>query len=220
MRSVYLQWAFIAFCLAGLSLAGSAFARDAYPATSAPVGRLSTNELATPVNQRLTPAGIQVELPGMRPLALALSPDEQLLITAGLAHELVAVDPTTGQIRQHIPLPADNDTNGPTALSEAILNPDLRAQLSFTGLAFSPDGARVFLSNVNGDIKVFAVNANHVVTGIASFSLPLANAPRRKAEIPAGLTLSRDGKRLYVTLNLSNRLAELDSTTGKVLRMW
>ena len=42
----------------------------------------------------------------------------------------------------------------------------------------------------------------------------------RKAEIPAGLAVSRDGKLLYVALNLGNRLAELDAATGKVLRVW
>ena len=47
-----------------------------------------------------------------------------------------------------------------------------------------------------------------------------AKAPRREAEIPAGLAVSPDGKRLYVALNLSNRLAELDAATGKVLRLW
>jgi YVTN family beta-propeller protein len=50
--------------------------------------------------------------------------------------------------------------------------------------------------------------------------LPAANAPRRKQEIPAGLALSRDGHRLYVVLNLSNRLAEVDTVAGKVLRSW
>ncbi|PYI99748.1 MAG: phosphoesterase, partial [Verrucomicrobia bacterium] len=35
-----------------------------------------------------------------------------------------------------------------------------------------------------------------------------------------GLAFSRDGKRLYVVLNLSNRLAELDAASGKVLRLW
>ena len=29
-----------------------------------------------------------------------------------------------------------------------------------------------------------------------------------------------DGKKLYVALNLSNRLAELDAATGKILQMW
>lgn len=51
-----------------------------------------------------------------------------------------------------------------------------------------------------------------------SLTLPLANAPRRKEEIPAGLALSPDGRRLYVCGNLSNRLLEIDSLSGKVLR--
>ena len=42
--------------------------------TKSPVGQLGTNRWYTPANQILTPAGIQVELPGMRPQALALSP--------------------------------------------------------------------------------------------------------------------------------------------------
>ena len=49
-------------------------------------------------------------------------------------------------------------------------------------------------------------------------ALPPANAPRRAAEIPTGIAVSPDGKRLYVALNLSNRLAELDAATGEVLR--
>src|SRR5262249_8520864 len=53
---------------------------------------------------------------------------------------------------------------------------------------------------------------------LCSFPLPEANAPRRKPEIPAGLALSSDGKRLYVCGNLSNRLLELDAATGRVLR--
>jgi len=154
----------------------------------------------------------------MRPLALALSPDGRLLVTAGLSHELVVVNPVPGQIEQHVPLPADDDTsNRPGgAVSEVVLDPDLKAQMSFTGLAFSPNGSRIYLANVNGDIKVFGVNPDHAVKGLFSISLPPANTPRRKAEIPAGITVSHDGKRLYVALNLSNRLAELDAATGKV----
>src|SRR5262249_2954270 len=44
--------------------------------------------------------------------------------------------------------------------------------------------------------------------------------PMRAAEIPAGLAISQDGKRLYVALNLSNRFAELDAVTGRILRTW
>ena len=93
-------------------------------------------------------------------------------------------------------------------------------QLSFTGLIFSPDGSRIYLSNVAGSVKVFGVDALHHVQALYSIPLPPANAPRRKVEIPAGLALSADGNRLYVALNLSNRAAEFDSTTGEVLRSW
>ena len=50
--------------------------------------------------------------------------------------------------------------------------------------------------------------------------LPPANAPLRAAEIPTGIAVSSDGKKLYVALNLSNRLVELDAASGRVLRIW
>ncbi len=43
--------------------------------STGPVGRFGPNRCITPVNQLITPAGTLVELPGMRPQALALSPD-------------------------------------------------------------------------------------------------------------------------------------------------
>ncbi len=173
------------------------------------------------MNQILTPAGLQVDLPEMRPQALALSPDGRLLVTAGKTSELVLVDPVSGEILQKVPLPSDQATD-PTAdvVSSHILDPDKDGQLSFTGLIFSPDGKRIYLSNVNGSIKVFDVSANGAVAGRFSISLPKANAPKREAEIPSGLALSGDGRRLYVVFNLSNRLAELDALTGELLRAW
>ena len=36
-----------------------------------------------------------------------------------------------------------------------ILEPDDEGQLSYTGLVFSPDGGRIYMSNVDGSIKVF-----------------------------------------------------------------
>ena len=190
------------------------------PPHSETVGRSSPTEFETPVNQRLTPAGLQVELPGMRPHALALSPDGHLLVTAGETHELVVVDPSNGRIVQHVPFPADSSSNAPSVVSTEILHPDTKAQLSFTGLTFSPDGSRIYLSNVNGDIKVFGVDRDHQVSSLFSIPLPPANAPRRTEEIPAGIAVSKDSRRLYIALNLSNRLAELDARTGRVLRIW
>ncbi len=196
-------------------------APDALFATREKVGQVGTNRYYTPANQILTPAGIQVALPGMRPQAIALSPNGRLLVTAGKTHDLVVIDPATGKVTQHVPLPAGKASDvAPDAVSAEILNPDKAGQLSYTGLAFSPDGTRIYLANVDGNIKVFGVQGTGKVVGLFSIPLPPARAPRRRAEIPAGLTVSPDGKRLYVALNLSNRLAELDAASGRVLRLW
>src|SRR5689334_3933285 len=89
------------------------------------VGKIGPERYYTPANQILTPAGTQVELPGMRPQALALSPDGKLLVTAGKIHELVVVEPGTGKILQRVALPSDRDKDpAPDSVSEEILKPD------------------------------------------------------------------------------------------------
>jgi YVTN family beta-propeller protein len=209
---------YLAIPLAVLASVCITAAADDFDSTTALVGRLP-NGLMTPANQLVTPAGTSIELPGMRPQALALSPDGRLLVTAGLNHQLIVLDLATGKKSQHVDFPSDKAPAQQT-LDAPILEPDNKAQLSYTGLAFSPNGSRIYLANVNGDIKVFAVAKAGTVTSSFSIPLPPANAPRRTNEIPAGIAVSRDGKKLYVALNLSNRLAELDAATGEVLRMW
>jgi YVTN family beta-propeller protein len=191
---------------------------DNFGATTETVGR-HADGLESPVNQLVASAGTLVELSGIRPNALALSPNGELLVTAGRTHELLVLSPATGTILQRVPFPSDK-TPPPAPVSPLILEPNKRAQLSFTGLAFSPDGARIYLANVNGDIIVFTVGQDRRVSPRCSLALPPANAPRRAAEIPAGIAVSPNGKRLYVALNLSNRVAELDAATGEVLRLW
>jgi len=184
-------------------------------------GAAPSRSTALPVNQVVTPVGLQVELPGLRPQVLALSPDGRLLITSGKTDELVSVDPATGQIRQHVPLPLDPTNEAQfQAPSENILKVDDKDQASYTGLAFSPDGKRIYLSNVNGSLKVFSVAPDGRISGLSSVLLPPADAPRREEEIPAGIAVSRDGKRLYVALNLSNRLGEFDALSSRLIRMF
>ncbi len=157
-----------------------------------------------PIDQVLTPDGAQTALPQVRPNVIALSPNGRTLVTSGVTGELFVLEPETGAILQRVPLP-------PGAMADA------KAQASFTGLAFAPDGRRLYLSDMDGTIKVFAVAAG-AVTGQASWPLPPANAPRRIEEIPAGLAVSPDGRRLYIAGNLSNTLLELDTATGQILR--
>lgn len=212
------RWSAVTISLLALpALAGSCHT-PSYSSTEK-VGETSPQRYVTPVHQVLTPAGIQVELPGLRPQGLALSPDGRLLVTSGKTQDLIVLDPQSGAIKQRVPLPSSK-AQDPNAVSSHILEPDKSGQLSYTGLIFSPDGTRIYLSNVDGDVKVFQVSPEGKVSGLFSIPLPAADAPRRKQEIPAGLAISRDGRRLFVVLNLSNRLAEVDATTGKMLRSW
>jgi DNA-binding beta-propeller fold protein YncE len=183
------------------------------------VGHKGEGRAVTPVNQILTPIGKQVDLSGMRPQALALSPDGALLAVAGKTNELVVLNPQDGAIWQRVALPSESQQLPPSeVVSPQILKPDEEGQVRFTGLQFSPDGRRIYMSNVEGSVKVFTVAADGVVTPSHSWPLPAANAPRREAEVPSGLAVSADGTRLYACGNLSNRLLEVDAVSGKTLR--
>jgi YVTN family beta-propeller protein len=184
-----------------------------------PVGWTGPNRMVVPTNQVVAPAGKQVPLPGLRPQALALSPDGRLLAVSGKTSELLIIDPAAGEIRQRVGLPSEDLTETlPEIPAPNVLEPDTEGQLSYTGLVFSPDGRRLYLSNVNGSIKAFAIGPDGGVRPSHTIPLPAAGAPRRKEEIPAGLALSPDGRRLYVCGNLSNRLLEIDPETGLVFR--
>ena len=183
-----------------------------------PIGDHHASGVETPVNQLVASAGTFVELPGIRPNALALSPDRKLLVTSGLVRELIVADPVTGKILQRAPFPAGDQTA--PAVSAQILDADEDSKLSQTGLVFSPDGTRIYLSDVNGDLKVFSVGPDQKVSPLFSIPLPPANAPGRAKDIPTGLAVSADGKKLYVALNVANRVAELDTASGKLLRTW
>ncbi|MBI5832057.1 MAG: bifunctional YncE family protein/alkaline phosphatase family protein [Armatimonadetes bacterium] len=184
------------------------------------VGHFTGGKLVTPTGQLVTPTGRQVDLPGTRPQAIALSPDGTLLATAGKSADLVLIDPATATVRSRVALPNDklNDPN-PAVASANILKPDTSGQLSYTGLVFSHDGKRLYLSNVNGSVKVFGVDKQDAKP-LFTITIPEAKAPRRAAEIPAGLALTADDRTLYVCGNLGNRLHAVNAADGKLLRSW
>src|ERR1700761_3645217 len=108
----------------------------------------------TPVNQIVEPLGGQVYLPRLRPQAIALSPDGQIIVTSGKSHDLIVVDPVKAEVAQTVRLPSESSVLTNQEASDHILASDDEEQLSFTGLIFSADGSRVYLSNVAGSIKV------------------------------------------------------------------
>lgn len=190
------------------------------PAALEGIGKVSENRYILPTNQVLTPAGITAALPGLRPQALALSPDGKLLVVAGNAKKLISLDPESGKTLDEITFPPDAPQPGAEKKSETQLGPAPGSEISFTGLIFSPDGRRIFLSNVYGNVKVFAVAPDHKISALGTFAVPEARTSRRKMEVPSGLAISKDGARLYVVGNVANRLHELDAVSGTVLRSW
>lgn len=204
------HWQFVL----GMVLAGLAAAAQAPR-----VGPLPGGRAVLPVGQALDPAGEQLPLPGLRPLVLAMDPAGRLLAVSGRSRELLVLDAASGQERQRVRL-ADEPGAAPKAPSPNLLDPDPNAQpqASFTGLAFSANGRRLFLSDVQGSVQTFAVDGGGRVTVGDPIALPEVAGLKRKQEIPAGLALSEDGRRLYVALNLSNGLGEFDAASGRLLR--
>lgn len=201
------------------------------------VGRVTANRYLTPTGQILTPTGHPIELPGLRPQALALSPDGKWLVTSGKTNGLIVIDATKGLIAQRITLSTNktevNDetqlagfedpavsTRTKTASTSTNAATHDSALLSFTGLAFAPNGKRLYLSNAGRNVRVFNVDKNRGMSNPTAFAVPDAKAPKQKHEIPAGLAVSADSQRLYVVGNLGNKLHELDAVTGQVLRSW
>ena len=189
------------------------------PVGHKPTGPVAPNHYKLPTGQILSPVGHQAFLPGLRPQAIALSPDGRMLVASGNTKKLLVLNAEDGAIRQEILFPLDAGGD-PEPLGTTILGPASGAQASVTGLLFSPAGTRIYLSNTLGNIKVFAVDRHARVTPYKTFSLPEAKTSKRKADLPAGLAVSIDGKKLYVAGNVTNKLIELDAETGALLRSW
>ena len=75
--------------------------------TQEAVGRRGEGRLMTPVNQRVAPVGKQIDLSGLRPQGLSLSPDGKLLLVSGKTAEIVVIDPILGTIKQRVGLPGN-----------------------------------------------------------------------------------------------------------------
>ena len=61
------------------------------------MGHVAANRYIVASGQVLTPAGRQIDLPGIRPQALALSPDGSFVVTAGQDSTLRVCDPGSGR---------------------------------------------------------------------------------------------------------------------------
>ncbi|MFB3827263.1 MAG: bifunctional YncE family protein/alkaline phosphatase family protein [Bryobacteraceae bacterium] len=153
-------------------------------------GRQPDGSFLIPTGQTLTPAGEHVEVSD-RPLGMARSPDGNVL----------AVVTGSNFNPRHVHL---IDTRNWKAV-QAIPVGD-----SFAGVAFSASGDRLYVGGGrDGDVKVLA-------RGTRGFEP--AGAVEIPGAAPSGLTLSADGRRLFVALNLKHAVAEIDLETRRVAR--
>lgn len=134
-------------------------------------------------------APIRLIQTGPRPEGIALSPDGKRLWVADLEDHKVRVYDTE-TLKQLTVLPA-----GQTPIRIAI----------------TPDGRRAYASNVGaGTLSVY-----DAVALKPSRTITVSGDPKA-AQVT--ILLSKDGKRLYAAETGVNQVAEVDLTTGKVLR--
>lgn len=152
-------------------------------------GRLADGSYLIPTGQRLTPAGVHIDVAD-RPLGMSVSPDGKLLaVTTGsnfAPRMLHLID--TAQARAVETLPLGD---------------------SFAGVAFSATGAELYIGGGRDhDVKVFRRSGDGLFT--MESRIEMAGAA------PGGLALSPDGKRLFVALNLKHAVAMIDLASRAV----
>src|SRR5262245_4671885 len=174
-----------------LVLAGLA-AVEVASRSNTPVGVQPDGRVFVPNGQALTPAGEHVEV-NDRPLGMVVSPNGKLLaVVTGsnfAPRALHLIDVAAKTLKQTIP----------------IAN-------SFVGVAFSPAGDRIYVGGgASNDVKIFASGATG--TFAAAGTIPISGG-----SAPSGLSLSPDGNRLYVALNMTHEVAVIDTTTNTIVR--
>ena len=173
-----------------------------------------------PVGQLVAPVGIQVELPGLRPQVLALSPDGASSSLRGRRTRSSSSTRRPGS-SQRVPLPAGRRTRAkPETTSDNILKPDDKGQVSYHRpglLSRRPAPLPQQRQRQHQGLRRPARRDDR--RAVLDPPAP-ASAPPPRGGDPSGIAVSPDGARLYVALNLSNRLGEFDASSGQLLRLF
>ncbi len=85
-----------------------------------------------------------------------------------------------------------------------------KASAGFRGLAWSPDGARLFASTDEGFVQVFGYEQGRLT---AKQKLRVKPEGTKGNPVPGGMAITRDGTRLFVAAANRNAVAEINLTT-------
>jgi DNA-binding beta-propeller fold protein YncE len=155
-------------------------------------GGLNDGSTLLPNGWRIAPAGKHVMV-GNMPLNMIQSPDSRYLIVTnnGLAKpSFSVVDVASWSVKNTTPL-----------------------DHAWLGLAWHPDGTKLYSSGAaQNNVQEFAY-ADGVLTRARTFTLPSVNGDG----FAGGLTVSRDGRTLYVTRVFAQTVSAIDLATGQVL---
>jgi DNA-binding beta-propeller fold protein YncE len=168
-----------------LILATTASAQQPDAATHQPrrlPGMQASGQVLLPTQWSLDPAGKQLKV-GDFPVNIALHPKEPLaaVLHAGYAeHEIVLVDLADYRIISRAAIPE-----------------------TFVGLVFSPDGSQLFASGAEKEVVHRFTHRG----GYLSDHREIRIAKPTEKFVPAGLSLSSDGKTLYVACAWGHTLA-------------
>jgi hypothetical protein len=89
------------------------------------------------------------------------------------------------------------------------------ANAGFRGLAWSPDGSRLFASTDKGYVQEFARKEGKLEIGKMIY---LQDQKIKENPVPGGLAMTRDGSRIFVAAANLNAILEIDLKTYAVLR--
>jgi DNA-binding beta-propeller fold protein YncE len=150
-----------------------------------------------PTGVWLDPAGRFFDV-GNMPLGMTLSPGGDYIILSlnGWREQGVqVVERATGRVRQTLTQPG-----------------------AFLGLVFSPDGRTLYASGGNEDAVFRYSWRDGRATLVDTLALAQKDPKKDGAQYPAGLAVSRDGRRLYVAENIADTLAVVDVGSKRVLQ--
>lgn len=182
---------FLALSLATVLLGST----SGYAAYTNLVGPKEDGTAITPHGWTVTPSGKQVTL-GDFPMGGALSPDHRYLIVSNDGQgeqSLQVVDVESQQVVQTIPY------KSPEAL--------------YFGVAFSQDGKTVYASaGGNNKIRVYGFENGKLAE---QSPIPLTDASKTNF-YPAGVSVSKDGKALFIANNLNHSVSKIDLATKQI----
>ncbi len=202
---------------AGLLVIGVLAGGPAVPQQTRKVGPQPDGSIVASDNQLLTPAGTVVHLGS--PLiakAAAVNPamgaHSAAVLLMSAAQPVIVFDTVSGRVLQrYVPMV---DHNGILSANPAA---------SFTGITYTPDGARLLFCQDNGYVVMADVDR---ATGelIGSTSVTLPRPPANPALFntgssnPGGLAVTPDGRIALVALNADNTVGVIDLAAGRLIR--